>query len=746
MARSMLSVGMLFWRAVVTAVRSRGFALMSPPPSRAATVISLMNLVKSLPRRASLSAFLCLIELHLEWPDMARCPAVPQAPRRVNHESQGERGIARALRASIMRRDAGRDAEVGGALARRRRGLRARARAGSADHRRGAGGRRLLVRPGLPRQPYRQRRDLRPVRADRRASLAAPRHARHGNQPGERPRGSSPHQRPRPVRRRARHRPLVCRRAHHRHGRSRHGARPRRGPRLGDPGGRRSGGHPGGRAGSAAEPAASHRLVHGRGRRAQRSRQGRAPPPGAGAPLPRRLRHPARGHERPLLSRAHRSLPAAHRRARARRTGRAARLPRDRRGRARAVRRAAILLAVLALLAGCASRRLVRHGQVNEDALETVRRGLVALRGLAFTTPVPVLALSRDGLGAVVKEEIEQGYSPGDIEHAEAVYQRLGLLPPGTQLRNALEQLYQQEGAGFYDPRTKRLVVAESIPGAPGVGAGLLGFLTGRDPVSEFLVAHELTHALQDQHYHLPTRPEPLLDGHGDRELARHALLEGDATLAGFAYVLGRELDRRMIGVVEQQLHGIPGELAKKYPDLPELLRASLAFQYDDGTTFVGQALAAGGWAAVDRAHLDPPESTEQVLHPARYYADRDRPIAVRLGGTDGLEAAGFRRILEDTLGELEIRVLVARALPAQRAAGVAEGWGGDRLRALERGDDLVLVWMTAWDSPADAGEFADALPGLVADARVERREERVLVLLGPPGLDRAALAGRVWS
>src|SRR5439155_1414767 len=343
---------------------------------------------------------------------------------------------------------------------------------------------------------------------------------------------------------------------------------------------------------------------------------------------------------RPLLSRAHRSLPAAHRRARARPTGRAARLPRDHRGRARAVRRAAILLAVLALLAGCASRRLVRHGQVNEDALETVRRGLVALRGLGFTTPVPVLALSRDGLGAVVKEEIEQSYAPGDIEHAEGVYTRLGLLPPGTKLRPALEGLYQQEGAGFYDPRTKRLVVAESVPGAPSVGAGLLGFLTGRDLVSEFLVAHELTHALQDQHYHLPTRPEPLLDGHGDR----------------------------------------------------------------------------------------------------------DRPTTVTLGGTDGLEASGFTRILEDTIGELGIRVLATHALPAERAAQVAEGWGGDRLRALARRSDLVLVWMTAWDSPADAGEFAEAMPGLVPEARVEQREERVLVLVGPPRINRAALARRVWG
>src|SRR6185295_14720415 len=71
MARSMLSLGMLLLRAVKTAVRSRGLALMSPPPMRAATVISLISFVKILPRLASFAAFLCLIVLHFEWPDMA---------------------------------------------------------------------------------------------------------------------------------------------------------------------------------------------------------------------------------------------------------------------------------------------------------------------------------------------------------------------------------------------------------------------------------------------------------------------------------------------------------------------------------------------------------------------------------------------------------------------------------------------------------------------------------------------------
>src|SRR5689334_13586318 len=115
----MLSVGMLFCRAVVTAVRRRGFALMSPPPSRAATVISLMNFVKSFPRRASFSAFLCLIELHLEWPDMGKQFQVPQREGRVNSKSQGGRGLARREATSIMRRAHG-AAVVAGDRARRR--------------------------------------------------------------------------------------------------------------------------------------------------------------------------------------------------------------------------------------------------------------------------------------------------------------------------------------------------------------------------------------------------------------------------------------------------------------------------------------------------------------------------------------------------------------------------------------------------------------------------------------------------
>jgi hypothetical protein len=383
---------------------------------------------------------------------------------------------------------------------------------------------------------------------------------------------------------------------------------------------------------------------------------------------------------------------------------------------------------------------------VNEDALAVVRRTLPVIRELDFTAPVPVEVLDPAGVSAALREEIHASYGPGDLPRLQAVYERLGLLPPGTPLAPAMQRLYEEEGAGFYDPRRKRLLLASRALHAGGFWIDLLGKLTGRDFVGEFLVAHELTHALQDQHYGLPVDAEPLADAHGDALLARHALLEGDATLAGFAYVQGASLDAATIDRIESQLRHVPEELDARYPDVPELVRASVAFQYDAGTTFAGWALGKGGWAAVDRAHRDPPASTEQVLHPARYFATRDVPVTVTLGGTELLEHAGWTRRLEDTLGELQIRILATQRLGIARGEQVADGWGGDRLRALFRGDDVLLVWMTAWDSPAEAAEFADALPALLPDARGERRGERVLVLAAPRDVALEPLAARVWA
>jgi hypothetical protein len=415
------------------------------------------------------------------------------------------------------------------------------------------------------------------------------------------------------------------------------------------------------------------------------------------------------------------------------------------------VRRLGVATAILLLTfaAGCGPGPLVRHGQINEDAVGVVRQNLPAIRGLSFTTTVPAVALSPAEVRAAMEADVDASYGPDDLARVEAVYVRLGLFPPDARLRDVLAGLYEEEGAGFYDPRTKRLVVATRPLRAPGRGMRLIAALTGRDFAGEFVVAHELTHALQDQHWGIPTAAEPLTAAHGDRLLARRAFLEGDATLAGFAYLLGGEPDAATLTRITRELDVLPAELATRYPSMPEVIRASVAFEYQTGTAFAAWGLRSGGFPAVDAVHRDPPASSEQVLHPERYYHLRDSPMTVSLGGTEGIEAAGYAPTVEDTLGELHVRVLAGQGLDAAGAARIADGWGGDRFRALARGDDLVLVWLTAWDSPGDAEEFAAALPAFLADARVEQRDDRVLVLLGPAaggGPDLQALARRVWA
>ena len=405
------------------------------------------------------------------------------------------------------------------------------------------------------------------------------------------------------------------------------------------------------------------------------------------------------------------------------------------------MRRCLALVAVL--LAGCVRGRLVRDGQVDRDGLAAVERSIGVIRGRPLQASVPAVVLDAAGLRAMIAGDIDASYPPGDIERIEAVYTQIGLLPPGTKLRASIEQLYEAEGAAFYDPRKKRLVISSHPMDTP-VTLRMVAFLSGRDLAGEMIVAHELTHAIQDQYWGIPTDPDPIANAQGDCRLAHRALLEGDATLAGFGQIMGGGPDAGAVRTIDRELTKLPAELADKHAGVPAALLATLAVQYQAGPAFVGRALAGGGWHAVDALYDDPPASTEQVLHPARYFETRDAPVAIALGGTEALARDGWTPVVEDTLGEVFVRVIAERTLPRERAAAVAEGWGGDRLRALARGDEMVIVWMTAWDTPDDADEWATAIPTLLPDAHVERRDGHVLVVIAPPNVAAETVAAMV--
>lgn len=255
---------------------------------------------------------------------------------------------------------------------------------------------------------------------------------------------------------------------------------------------------------------------------------------------------------------------------------------------------------------------------------------------------------------------------------------------------------------GYYLPGQSRVV--------------LYGAADQRGPDLQLVLAHELTHALGDQHFNLTRlrhgtpalQPGDDLAGGSDAETALLALIEGDALVVSDLYArsaLGPAGYAAWRATIERGPSGLDC--------LPPLRRAQLWFPYLDGWRFVAALRSAGGWESVNGAYARPPQTTEQVLHPEKYRA-----------GEAGLALpaptlpAGWQAERSDVLGELGIRAVLATFIDPTRAEGAAAGWGGDRLTLASQGDRDALVLDTLWDSAGEASEFF-ALAAEALDRRV---------------------------
>ena len=341
--------------------------------------------------------------------------------------------------------------------------------------------------------------------------------------------------------------------------------------------------------------------------------------------------------------------------------------------------------------------------------VDVIARRVEALRRLRFERlPQPVAVTPeqarREGL-----ESLDRDYPAERRESDESVYELLGLIEPGQDLRELSGDLFGEGVAGYYDPRDGRLRVVE--------GAG-----TGTRVLEEMILAHELTHALDDQRFGLETTPAT-----DDGTLARTALNEGTATALMYAYVNEHF-------TVEETLGGLVSAAFGDTGDLPPFLQAQLLFAYLSGQEFVAELQRRGGWALVDTAYeVRRPASTEQILHPDAYF-DADEPKPVRIRRVLG---AAWERALAGTWGELQTRELLGGASDA------AAGWGGDRYELWRSGDSQALIMRWRWDTPRDEAEFADRLREVMGDRGAIVRRAGTVTLAVAPSRDLAErLAG----
>jgi hypothetical protein len=328
-----------------------------------------------------------------------------------------------------------------------------------------------------------------------------------------------------------------------------------------------------------------------------------------------------------------------------------------------------------------------------------IRSAVERIRGLQPDAAVDPVTINEAQLRGNLEAEFDATYTPEQLKEADDLLQELGLIPAGSSLRKLTLDLQAGQVAGYYSPEQDELFVVNRT--------GDLG------PVDEATYAHEFTHQLQDQRFDLGALGLDATD-QSDRSLGRLALVEGDATSVQSSWMT-TNLDAAELG--ELLKAALDPAAVAALNNAPAYLRDTATFPYQDGLAFVGRLLASGGYAAVDSAFADPPDSTEQVLHPDKYLT-REVPVEVNLPKNvpDAL-GSGWSEVGRDTLGELILRIwLTEGGVPVADARTAAAGWGGDRL-ALYRGPDGATAVMvrTEWDTAADAAAFASAARTAVA-------------------------------
>jgi hypothetical protein len=292
----------------------------------------------------------------------------------------------------------------------------------------------------------------------------------------------------------------------------------------------------------------------------------------------------------------------------------------------------------------------------------------------------------------------------------------MGALPAGTDLYKAVVDLQRSQVLGFYNTVTHRLVFQSK----------------GFTPLARFTLAHELTHALQDQNFGLGLLDKLIQSCRSDRAEAYRSLVEGDAVETQFQWAR-TNLSADEILKLKQEWAAIPPPPAS----VPKFVQEGFGFPYDAGPRFVETLLARGGLDAVDEAIRHPPVSTEQVLHPARY--PKDVPQSVRVPDISKKLGKGWKAIDFSDVGEGFLRNLFQLSLPASESERAAAGWDGGQYRAFGRGFHTAVLLLTVWDTERDAREFADTMERWVLDRRgkVLRRGASVEVLFAS---DKATL------
>jgi len=326
--------------------------------------------------------------------------------------------------------------------------------------------------------------------------------------------------------------------------------------------------------------------------------------------------------------------------------------------------------------------------------------------------------LGPDDIEKFARSKMSKDEYADRFARAELTMKKIGLLPRDFNLKEFLIKVQRKDIAAFYDDETKSISLVNTIP----VGE------------QEAILAHELTHALQDQNYDLHKWARPDTKDENDESLrhsdensdARRAVVEGQATVVMMDYLLartGRSLQNTpgLIYRMEDPLVKFSVDTQMVH-DAPMILRESGAFPYRDGLIFEGELLQAGGKKmAFAGAFARPPQNTHEVIQP-RAYLNHEKLPALPFPDARSMLQADYEVFDSGSVGELDVRALLWQFGSRTLADDLSKTWQGGAYMAFRKKSatasstaDLKMFYVSRWSSEQAAQRFTKFYVNAVA-------------------------------
>jgi hypothetical protein len=351
---------------------------------------------------------------------------------------------------------------------------------------------------------------------------------------------------------------------------------------------------------------------------------------------------------------------------------------------------------------------------------------LSAITGFPIRHPVAFESITREQINRYLQDRIKEVTKPSELRAEELTLKKFGFVPQNFDLRKNTIDLLTEQAAAFYDFHRKKLFISD----------------WAQTSMRDVALIHELAHALADQSFSLEKFTKKV-EQDSEKSLARQAVVEGQAMWLTNAVIARRS--GRARAKLETEDEAEPSGKFPVFDEAPLYIRENLIFPYSAGERFQEAVFDKEKQSALSQVFRDPPVSSQQVLHPDRYFS-HTLPVLPALPR----DPKGMKRFAEGMMGELDHSVLLRQYTTIDDAQDVAPKLAGSQYRLLEgkKNKRVELVYASQWSDAPTAQRFfhlyRKILEGKWKKLQVASESESTLTGQGDDGWFRVNLEGNI--